>query len=253
MSLHVYRGCMAKVCIVFGGSRGIGKAIAYQFGRDGFNVAVASKNAQNVNDCVTGLRKLDVSGDVLGFECDVTSESDIKTTVQNVLSECNSIDVLVNAAGINKDGLLLTSKLQDIMEPMNTNLLGSILTSRAVLKTMMKQKSGCIINIGSIVGLTGNAGQCIYSASKAGLTGFTKSLAKEMSSRGIRVNTIAPGFINTQMTTSFQGDEKLTSLIPLSRFGEPEEVAHMARFLANASYITGQVIRVDGGLSLKSS
>ncbi|KAM9386137.1 carbonyl reductase family member 4 isoform 1-T1 [Pholidichthys leucotaenia] len=187
--------------------------------------------------------------DHVAFSCDVSKEQDVQKTFETIHRSCGGISYLVNAAAINRDSLLLRTKAEDMVALLHTNLLGSMLTCRAALRSMLHAKEGAIINIGSVVGLKGNSGQCVYSATKAGLEGFTRSLAKEVASRNIRVNLLAPGFIRTDMTAELKEEDRERS-IPLRRFGEPEEVAQAALFLLDSPYITGQVLVVDGGLHL---
>lgn len=185
----------------------------------------------------------------MAFSCDVSKEQEVQKTFEAIQKSCGNITYLVNAAGINRDGLLLRTKPEDMVSVLHTNLLGTMLTCKAALRSMIHSKGAAIVNVGSVVGLKGNAGQCVYSASKAGLEGFTRSLAKEVASRNVRVNLLAPGFIRTDMTAGLQNDNRGRS-IPLGRFGEPEEVAKAALFLLESPYITGQTLVVDGGLQL---
>ncbi|KAI0230599.1 Carbonyl reductase family member 4 [Lamellibrachia satsuma] len=243
-----------KTCVVFGGTRGIGASIANCFFNHQYNVAVFSRHQEHVTKFLDCYKHKDPKtlhiGDqaqLVGFVCDVTNGESVQEVINTVQKQLGPVNTLVNAAGINRDALLLQMKHNDMMAQINTNLVGTIHTCKAVLRSMMRNKTGCIINIGSVVGSTGNAGQCIYSATKAGLVGFSKSLAREVGSRGIRVNVIAPGFIKTDMTLE-TATEQLENTIPLRRFGETDEVADAALFLAKAKYITGQVLYVDGGL-----
>ncbi|XP_013397021.1 carbonyl reductase family member 4 [Lingula anatina] len=239
----------SRVCAVFGGTRGIGKAISERFLREGFKVAVLGRDPE----AISKYQEKNVNEDrILALHCDVTSSTSVEDSVQSILVKYGHISVLVNCAGVNRDRLLLRTSMTDINEQINTNLTGTILTCQAVVRHMIQNKSGSIINIGSIVGLKGNQGQCVYSATKAGLVGFTKSLAKEVASRGITVNLIAPGFIETDMTATLSSHQLDTVIkrIPLKKLGQPQEVAEVAMYLAGASYITGQVLCVDGGLGI---
>ncbi|CAH1773425.1 unnamed protein product [Owenia fusiformis] len=242
---------MSKVCVIFGGSRGIGFAVANIMLEQCFKVAIVSKTSTSIdNACKILHSKAKGGASVLGYTCDITQEADINKTIAAITKDIGPIAILVNSAGINKDGLLMKTKLETIQNVLQTNLIGPMLTSKAVLKSMIQQKEGCIINIGSMVGQHGNVGQCSYSASKAGLVGFSKSLAKEVASRGIRCNVIAPGFIDTDMVQDVANRDKLEKHTLLGRFGKPEEVAQAVQYLVEATYVTGQVLTVDGGFSL---
>ncbi|KAG7488837.1 hypothetical protein MATL_G00038650 [Megalops atlanticus] len=236
---------MSKLAVVFGGSRGIGQAVAQQLAARGHRVAVASRNLDAARATVAMLR----GGDHVALCCDVSKEQEVQAVFAEIQKTCGNISYLVNAAGINRDGLLLRSRQEDMVSLLHTNLLGTMLTCRASLRSMLHCQGGAIINIGSIVGVKGHAGQCVYSATKAGLEGFTRSLAKELGSRNVRVNLVAPGFIRTDMTAGLQ-EEQLIRGVPLGRFGEPEEVAQAVLFLLEMPYVTGQVLLVDGGLCL---
>ncbi|XP_072016444.1 carbonyl reductase family member 4-like [Amphiura filiformis] len=238
-------------CVVYGGSRGIGKAIASAFLQDGFRVAIVARNVQHLEDTISELHEFTHTEDqLLRFSCDITKEQDVIKTSEHIHHTVGAVSILVNSAGINQDSLLIKSKSTNIEDLIQTNLVGPMITCRTFLRGMMQRKDGCIINIGSIVGQRGNAGQTAYSASKAGLVGFTKSLAKEVKDRGIRVNLIAPGFIDTDMTKGIIKRQELEKAIPLGRFGMASEVADAALFLAKSCYITGHVLNVDGGLNL---
>ncbi|XP_044536134.1 3-oxoacyl-[acyl-carrier-protein] reductase isoform X2 [Gracilinanus agilis] len=185
----------------------------------------------------------------LALQCDVAKEEDVQKAFEEMETNLGPVNFLVNAAGINRDGLLLRTKTEDMVSQLHTNLLGSMLTCKAALRNMIQQQGGSIVNIGSVVGLKGNSGQCVYSASKGGLVGFSRSLAKEVARKKIRVNVIAPGFIHTDMTKGMK-EEQLMKNIPLGRFGEPSDVAHAVIFLLETPYVTGHVLIVDGGLQL---
>jgi 3-oxoacyl-[acyl-carrier protein] reductase len=238
-----------KVAIITGASRGIGRAIAQELATLGANVVVnyasSSQAAQEVVDTITK-----AGGSAIALQADVSKVEQVETLVNNVIEKFNRVDILVNNAGITRDTLLLRMKPEDWQAVIDLNLTGVFLCTRAVSKIMLKQRSGRIINITSVAGLMGNPGQANYSAAKAGVIGFTKTIAKEFSARGITANAIAPGFITTDMTSHINGEEIL-KYIPLGRYGQPEEVAGMVRFLAAdpaAAYITGQVFNVDGGM-----
>lgn len=237
-----------KIALVTGASRGIGAAIAKTLAEEGATVIGTATSLAGANKISQTLASLQGKGEVL----DVAQEGAIHSLIESMLATYEHIDILVNNAGINCDALLMRMKETDWDRVINTNLKSAFLASQAVLRNMMKARSGRIINIASIVGLTGNAGQANYAASKAGLIGLTKSLAREVGSRGITVNCIAPGFINTDMTHDLSDKQKdlLVKNIVLERFGEAIDIAHAVKFLASdeASYITGQTIHVNGGM-----
>jgi 3-oxoacyl-[acyl-carrier protein] reductase len=240
-----------KAVLVTGASRGIGRAIALYFAGQGAKVAVNySGSEEKANDVVAEIKKN--GGTAFALKADISSSDDVTNMVKSVIDEFGSLDVLVNNAGITRDNLLMRMKEEEWDAVINTNLKGVFLTTKAVSRQMMKQRQGRIINIASIVGVSGNAGQANYVAAKAGVIGLTKTTAKELSSRGITVNAIAPGFIETDMTGKLEDGIKQDMLknIPLSRFGQPEDIAAAAAFLASdeASYITGQTLHVDGGM-----
>jgi 3-oxoacyl-[acyl-carrier protein] reductase len=238
-----------RVAIITGASRGIGRATALALAAEGANVVVnyasSSGAAEEVVKAIT-----DAGGNAIALRADVSKLEQVETLLKDTLDKFGRVDVLVNNAGITRDTLLLRMKLEDWQAVIDLNLTGVFLCTRAVSKVMLKQKSGRIINITSVAGQMGNPGQANYSAAKAGVIGFTKTVAKELASRGITVNAVAPGFIATDMTSELKSEEIL-KYIPLARYGEPEEVAGMIRFLAAdpaAAYITGQVFNVDGGM-----
>ncbi|XP_066488410.1 3-oxoacyl-[acyl-carrier-protein] reductase [Tiliqua scincoides] len=235
---------MSKVCAIFGGSRGIGVAVAQLLAQRGYFLAIIARNLDLAQTTAKSL-----GGDHLAFSCDVSKEDSIQTTFKEIEKSLGPVNYLVNAAGVNRDGLLLRTKTDDMISQLHTNLLGTMLTCKAAVKSMIQQQGGAIVNIGSIVGLKGNSGQSIYSASKAGLVGFSRSLAKEVAKKNIRVNVVAPGFIHTDMTAHLK-EEQLKRAIPLGRFGEPQEVAKAVAFLLETPYVTGHVLVVDGGLQL---
>jgi 3-oxoacyl-[acyl-carrier protein] reductase len=242
-----------KNCLVTGGSRGIGKSIALKLAELGANVAITySRSSEAADEVVKEIQAFGVKG--VAMQADAVDFTRADEVVTEIVNDWGSLDVLVNNAGITKDNLLLRLDEQAWDDVINTNLKSVFNYSKAATKPMMRARGGSIINISSVVGLSGNAGQSNYAASKAGIIGFTKSFAKELSSRNIRANVIAPGYITTEMTGSL--DEKVLEAIktetPLGRAGEPEEVAHCVAFLASewSSYITGEVIRVDGGMAM---
>ena len=238
-----------KTAIVTGASRGIGKAIAISLAKEGAEVIINySSSPENANKVVSEINEF--GGKAYPLQADISNENSVNELIKKVLEKHNKIDVLVNNAGITKDGLLMRMKTDDWQKGLDLNLSGVFYCTRAVSRQMLKQKSGRIINITSVVGLMGNPGQANYSAAKAGVVGLTQSSAKEFASRGITVNAVAPGFISTDMTKDLNS-EAILSAIPLGRFGAPEDVAGAVRFLAadpSAAYITGQTIQVDGGM-----
>jgi 3-oxoacyl-[acyl-carrier protein] reductase len=238
-----------QVAIVTGASRGIGRAIALQLAQIGANVVVNYASSSNAAEEVVKIIT-DAGGNAIALQADVSKADQVEALVSTVMEKFGRVDILVNNAGITRDTLLLRMKPEDWQAVIDLNLTGVFLCTRAVSKIMLKQRSGRIINITSVAGQIGNPGQANYSAAKAGVIGFTKTIAKEFSSRGITVNAVAPGFISTDMTNDLKSEEIL-KFIPLSRYGQPEEVAGMVRFLAGdpaAAYITGQVMNVDGGM-----
>lgn len=236
-----------KLALVTGASRGIGKACAIELAKAGYDIAVNyAGNVEAANKTVEELKALGVNAEA--FKFDVSSQEAAAKGVEEVLAKFGRIDVLVNNAGITRDGLFMRMSAENWDAVINTNLSSAFYVSQPVVKVMMKQRSGAIVNMSSVVGVSGNAGQANYSAAKAGLIGLTKTLAKELGSRGIRVNAITPGFINTDMTKDLD-TSKFTDFIPLKRLGEPEDIAKAVKFLAvDADYVTGQVLEVDGGL-----
>lgn len=236
-----------KVAIVTGGSRGIGRAIVKALAEAGYHVAFSYASNQAAADEVAALAK-GFGVDVLAVKSDAASVSDAQALIEQTHRLFGRIDALVNNAGITRDGLLMRMSDEDWAKVIETNLAGAFYTCRAAARIMLKQRSGAIVNISSVVGVYGNAGQANYAASKAGLIGFTKSLAKEFGSRGVTANVVAPGFIETDMTESVP-KEQLLQHIPLGRLGAPEDIAKAVLFLiTSGDYITGQVIHVDGGL-----
>lgn len=242
---------MSKVALITGATRGIGKQIAIKLAKEGYNIAINyRKENEELENAKTEIEKCNVK--CLPVQGDVSNFEDTKRFVDEVINEFGAIDVLVNNAGITKDMLILRMQKEDFESVINVNLTGTFNVTKNVVPYMMKKRSGRIINISSVVGISGNAGQTNYSASKAGIIGFTKSLAKELASRNILVNAVAPGFIETDMTSILKDDVKveIAKNIPLKRMGTAEDVANVVKFLASddSSYVTGQVIQVDGGM-----
>lgn len=240
-----------KVAVVTGASRGIGRAIAIELAAKGATVIVNYNGSAEKAEEVKNIIEAD-GGTAFAAQCDVSDYSACETFIQGVIKEHGSLDILVNNAGVTRDGLLMKMSEEDFDRVIDTNLKGAFNTIRFTARQMLKQKSGRIINLSSVVGVTGNAGQANYAASKAGVIGLTKATAKELASRGITVNAIAPGFIETDMTEVLPEKVKEATIaqIPLGKFGKAEQVAAAAAFLASedAAYITGQVLHVDGGL-----
>lgn len=240
-----------KVALVTGGSRGIGRAIAQTLGRRGAMVVLSyAGNEAAATETVKAI--VDAGGKAKAIRFDVADSEACSKAIDDVVKEFGRLDVLVNNAGVAIDGLLMRFKDEDWDKTLDTNLKGAFMLMRAVSRPMMKQKGGAIVNVSSIVGEMGNAGQAAYSASKAGLIGLTKSVARELASRNIRVNCVTPGFITTDMTAGLNDElkKKMADAIPLSRIGNAEEVANAVAFLASdlASYITGEVLKVNGGM-----
>lgn len=236
-----------KLALVTGGSRGIGKACALELAKAGYDVIINyAGNSETAEKTVTEIKAIGVNSEA--FKFDVSNPEQVNAGIAQIIEKYGRIDILVNNAGITRDGLFMRMSEENWNAVINTNLSSAFYVSQPVVKVMMKQRSGAIVNMASVVGVYGNAGQANYSAAKAGLIGLTKTLAKELGSRGIRVNAVAPGFINTDMTKDLD-TSKFLDFIPLKRLGEVEDIAKTVKFLAvDASYITGQVIEVDGGL-----
>ena len=238
-----------KVVVVTGASRGIGRAVALALAATGAKVAINYARSNTAAEQVVAEISA-MGGDAIALQADVSQADQVDTLFKAVTDKWKRVDVLVNNAGITRDTLLLRMKPEEWQAVIDLNLTGVFLCTRAVSKLMLKQRSGRIINIASVAGLMGNPGQANYSAAKAGVIGFTKTVAKELASRSITVNAVAPGFIATDMTAELKSEEIL-NYIPLGRYGQPEEVAGLVRFLAAdpaAAYITGQVMNVDGGM-----
>ena len=242
---------MEKVALITGSTRGIGKQIALTLAKEGYNIALNYRTEnEELKTTKNEIEKLNVK--CLAVKADVSNYDDCETLVKTVIEQFGQIDVLVNNAGITKDMLLMRMKKEDFEQVIDVNLVGTFNMTKNVVNYMLKARSGRIINISSVVGVSGNAGQSNYAASKAGIIGFTKSLAKELASRNILVNAVAPGFIQTSMTDILKDEVKneIAKSIPLKRFGTSQDVANVVKFLASdeSSYITGQVINVDGGM-----
>lgn len=242
-----------SVALVTGGSRGIGRAICEALAAKGYDVATCfSGDASSAMETVESCEAMGVKA--RAYKADVSNPDDVTNLFNQVKDEMGSVEVLVNNAGITRDGLLVRMPMEDFQKVMDINVNGTFLCTQAAVKSMMRAKSGCIINITSVVGITGNAGQANYCASKAAIIGFTKAVAKEYGTKGIRVNAVAPGFIQTSMTEKLSEDVKelYKSQIPVKRFGKVDDVASVVAFLASddAAYITGQVLSVDGGLHM---
>ncbi len=243
-----------KTALITGGTAGIGKAIACLFAEHGADVAILGTNAERAALAVKEIEacRLDPGQKVLSSIANVSKAAEVEEAFGKIIQEFGKIDILVNNAGITRDNLLMRMSEEDWNLVLDVNLKSVYHTCKAMSRPMMKARSGNIINITSVIGLTGNAGQVNYAASKSGMIGFTKSLAKELASRNIRVNCIAPGYIETQMTDLLAPavKEAILSKIPMSRIGNPRDIAHAALFLASdlAGYVTGQVLTVDGGM-----
>jgi 3-oxoacyl-[acyl-carrier protein] reductase len=241
-----------KIAVVTGAGRGIGRAMALRFAAEGAEVVCVSRTAENSAKVASEVQAL--GRRAWGVAVDVADSAAVTEAVKNLLGECGRVDILVNNAGVTRDGLLMRMSDEDWDAVLNTNLKGSFLFTRALVRQFIRQRSGRILNVASVIGLMGNAGQCNYAASKAALIGFTKSAARELGSRSITVNAIAPGFIETDMTASISDPirQELLGRIPLGAFGQTEDIAAAALFLAGPGgrYITGQVLVVDGGLAM---
>lgn len=240
-----------KKALVTGASRGIGREVALELARQGADVAINYSGSETkANDVVEEIKAL--GRKAFAIQCDVANSDSVTSMIKEVIEQFGRVDILVNNAGITRDNLLMRMKEEEWDSVINTNLKGVFLCTKAVTRQMMKQRSGRIINMASIVGVSGNAGQANYVAAKAGVIGLTKTTAKELASRGITVNAIAPGFISTDMTGELPEDVRKAMLdqIPLARFGDPKDIAAVASFLASeaSKYMTGQTLHVDGGM-----
>lgn len=239
-----------QIAVVTGAGRGIGRAIALKFAAEGADIVCVSRTSENAEKAAQEVRGL--GRKAWAHAVDVADSTAVAAAAEKILADTGKVDILVNNAGVTRDGLLMRMSEADWDTVLNTNLKGAFLFTRAFTRAFVKQRSGRIINVASVIGLIGNAGQCNYAASKAALLGFTKSVARELASRGITANALAPGFIETDMTAVLneQLRGEVLKSIPLGRFGQTEDIAQAALFLAGASgrYITGQVLTVDGGM-----
>ena len=239
-----------QVAVVTGAGRGIGRAIALKFAEAGADIVCVSRTAENSTKAADEVRA--VGRKAWAHAIDVSDSKAVAAAAEKILAEAGRVDILVNNAGVTRDGLIMRMSEEDWDTVLNTNLKGAFVFTKAFARAFIKQRSGRIINIASVIGLIGNAGQCNYAASKAALIGFTKSIARELASRGITVNALAPGFIETDMTAALSDEmrQEILARIPLNCLGKPDDIAEAALFLASpaARYITGQVLTVDGGM-----
>ena len=239
-----------QIAVITGAGRGIGRAIALKFAAEGADVACVSRTAENSEKVASEIRAL--GRKAWAHAVDVADAAAVSATAEKILGETGKVDILVNNAGVTRDGLLMRMSDADWDAVLDTNLKGAFLVTKAFSRAMIKARTGRIINVSSVIGLIGNAGQCNYAASKAGLIGFTQSVAKELAGRGITVNAIAPGFIETDMTSELKAEmrEAILKQIPLGTFGQAEDIAGAALYLAGPAgrYVTGQVLTVDGGM-----
>ncbi|MFH1338762.1 MAG: 3-oxoacyl-[acyl-carrier-protein] reductase [Candidatus Omnitrophota bacterium] len=239
-----------KVVLVTGGAQGIGRQVCFTFAREGADIVVGDVNLQQATKTKGEIEALGRNAEAV--KLDVTNYSEVQNTVNKILDKFKKIDILINNAGITRDNLILKMSVEEWEAVIKVNLTGAFHCIKAVTRAMLKQRAGKIVNIASIIGLIGNPGQANYSASKAGIIGLTKTTAKELASRNINVNAVAPGFIQTQMTERLPEDikAKMLTQIPMARFGNPEDVANVCLFLASneSDYVTGQTIVVDGGM-----
>jgi len=239
-----------QIAVVTGAGRGIGRAIALKFAAEGADVVCVSRTQENSEKVANEIGAL--GRKAWAFAVDVADSAAVNAAATKILADCGKVDILVNNAGVTRDGLLMRMSDEDWDTVLNTNLKGAFFFTKAFSRTFARQRSGRIINISSVIGLIGNAGQCNYAASKAGLIGFTQSVAKELASRGITVNAIAPGFIETDMTSQLKPEMRdvILKQIPLGSFGSADDIAGAALFLAGpaARYVTGQILTVDGGM-----
>jgi 3-oxoacyl-[acyl-carrier protein] reductase len=240
----------SQIAVVTGAGRGIGRAIALKFAQEGADVVVVSRTQENSDKVAAEIRTM--GRKAWAFAVDVSDSAAVSAAAEKIMADCGKVDILVNNAGVTRDGLLMRMSDADWDTVLNTNLKGAFLVTKAFARAFIKQRSGRIINISSVIGLIGNAGQCNYAASKAGLIGFTQSVARELASRGVTVNAIAPGFIETDMTAELNDQlrSEILKKIPLASLGQAEDIAGAALYLASpaARYVTGQVLAVDGGM-----
>jgi 3-oxoacyl-[acyl-carrier protein] reductase len=240
-----------RVAIVTGGGRGIGRAIAVRLAEEGANLGISYRsNDDAAEETAESVREAGVKCEL--FKGDVSSPGDVEALFTGVSDAFGRVDILVNNAGITRDNLMMRMKEEEFDEVLQTNLKGTYLCTRAALRPMVRARWGRIVNLSSVVGLVGNAGQANYAASKAGIIGFTKSVAREVAQRGITVNAVAPGYVETELTGTLpeKVKDQIRDQIPAGRFGGPEEVAEVVAFLADAGYVTGQTIAVDGGMTM---
>ena len=240
-----------KIAVVTGGFRGIGKAIALELARNGADIALLDVGSKEAGEAA--ISEISALGRrAKAYSCDVSDFSSVEAAFQKIGEDLGKLDILVNNAGITRDKLLLAMKEEDFDSVIGVNLKGAFNTIKQAYPIMMRKRSGRIINVSSVSGMMGNAGQANYSASKAGIIGLTKTVAKELAGRNVTCNAIAPGFVSTDMTVDFEGKEEFLNAIPLKRFAKPEEIAKLVAFLASedAGYITGEVIRIDGGMAM---
>lgn len=238
-----------KVAVITGGSRGLGEAISYKMASMGAHVAIIYAGNASLAENVCEKCRKEYNVEAKSYQCDVSSFDDVKKVIAHIKADFGTVHILVNNAGITRDGLAPMMKEDDFDKVIAVNLKGAFNMIRHCSGLFIRNREGCIINISSVAGLTGNAGQCNYAASKAGLIGLTKTIAKELAPKGIRCNAIAPGFIATDMTGN-QTDNPLLKMIPLGKTGEATDVADAAGYLATAQYVTGEVLRIDGGLAM---
>ncbi len=238
-----------KTAVITGGSRGIGEAIVYKLASMGANTAVIYAGNTSAAESVCEKCRKEYGVKSIAYKCDVSDFSAAKETTVKIKSDFGAVQILVNNAGITRDGLLAMMKEEDFDTVLDTNLKGAFNMIRHMTGLFIRAREGSIVNITSVAGMMGNAGQCNYSASKSGLIGLTKSVAKELASRGIRCNAVAPGFISTDMTDN-QTENPLLNMIPLGKMGETDDVAEAVAYLITAKYVTGEVLRVDGGIAM---